>query len=330
MQAVIIAGGKGTRLAPLTYGNCKPMLPLIERPFLAWVVERCRLAGITHILMNVHYQAHQVQAYFGDGSKFGVQIRYIVETEALGTAGAMKLAEPYFTGDLLVVFNADILTDLSLQSLIQAHQQLEATATLALARVDNPTAFGLVELAPITPSCETGVATVQVQQVRAFREKPSAAEAARLGIDTINAGTYILAPDIFKDYPVGVPLSFEQTVFPQLLEQGQLMAGFVWEGYWLDLGTPAKYYQGHLDILTEKMPYDLMAIAEEKAPGVWIAPSAEVNPAAALVGPCYIGSHVRLGPHAHVPAGTLVGANSLIDQPLTLGVYPPGTLAVAA
>lgn len=327
MQAVIIAGGKGTRLAPLTYKNCKPMLPLMERPFLVWMVERCRVSGITDILMNVHYQAHQVQAYFGDGSKFGVQVRYIVEAEALGTAGAMKLAEPYFTGEPLAVFNADILTDLNLQALVQAHRQLEAKATLALARVKDPTAFGLVELAPTTSSDTT---MPGVRQVRAFREKPSASEAARLGIDTINAGTYILEPEVFANYPVGVPLSFEQAVFPDLLEREQLMAGLIWEGYWLDLGTPAKYYQGHLDILTGKMPYDLAAIAEEKAPGVWVAPSAEVNPAACLVGPCYIGDRVRLGPHAHVPAGTLVGENSLIDQPLTLGVYPPGTLAVAA
>jgi len=327
MQAVIIAGGKGTRLAPLTYNNCKPMLPLVDRPFLAWMVERCRKIGITDILMNVHYQGHQVQEYFGDGSRFGVQIRYIEEKEPLDTAGAMKLAEPYFTGESLVVFNADILTDLDLQALIEAHQQLQAKATLALSRVENPTAYGLVELALPLTSCEAAT-TPGVYPVRAFREKPSAAEAAELGIDTINAGTYVLEPDLFAAYPIG-PLSFEKTVFPQLLKQEQLMAGFIWEGYWMDLGTPAKYYQGHLDILMGKMPYDLRAIAEEKAPGVWVAPSAKVDPQAHLEGPCYIGTQVRLGPNARIPAGTLVGTNSLVDQPLALGVYPPGTLAVA-
>lgn len=326
MQAVIIAGGKGTRLAPLTYNNCKPMLSLVERPFLDWMVERCREAGIIDILINVYYQGHQVQDYFGDGSKFGVQIRYIEEAEPLGTAGAMKLAEPYFTGDSLVVFNADILTDLNLQTLIQAHQQSQAKATLALARVGNPTAYGLVELAPGNSS-QTKVSAVH--PVQAFREKPSAAEAAELGIDTINAGTYVLEPDVFANYPVGIPLSFEQTVFPKLLEQQQPMVGLIWEGYWRDLGTPAKYYQGQIDILTGEMPYNRTAIAQEKAPGVWVAASAEVDPAAQLAGPCYIGDRVRLGPNARIRAGTIVGANSLIDQPLGLGMYPPGTLAVA-
>jgi len=326
MQAVIIAGGKGTRLAPLTYNKCKPMLTLVERPFLDWMVERCRGAGVTDILINVYYQGHQVQDYFGDGSKFGVQIRYIEEAKPLGTAGAMKLAEPYFTGDSLVVFNADILTDLNLQTLIQAHQQSQAKATLALARVDNPTAYGLVELAPANTNSPTDS---MVQPVKAFREKPSAEAAAQLGIDTINAGTYVLEPDLFADYPVDVPLSFEQTVFPRLLEQQQLMMGFVWDGYWRDLGTPAKYYQGQIDILTGKMSYNLKAIAQEQAPSVWIAASAEVDPAAQLVGPCYIGDRVRLGPNAVIPAGTIVGTNCLIDQPLGFGIYPPGTLAVA-
>ncbi len=320
MQAGIIAGGKGTRLAPLTYNHCKPMLPLVDRPFLAWMVERCRRIGITDILMNVHYQGHQVQEYFGDGSRFGVQIRYIEEKEPLDTAGAMKLAEPYFTGESLVVFNADILTDLDLQALIQAHQQLQAKATLALSRVENPTAYGLVELALPLTSCEAAT-TPGVYPVRAFREKPSAAEAAELGIDTINAGTYVLEPDLFADYPIG-PLSFEKTVFPQLLKQEQLMAGFIWDGYWMDLGTPAKYYQGHLDILSGKMPYDLRAIAEEKAPGVWGRPQQKVDPQAHLEGPCYGQLRCGWGQSARIPAGTLVGTNSFGRPALGLGSLP--------
>lgn len=330
MQSVIIAGGRGTRLSPLTYSNPKPMLPLMERPFLAWMVERCRVAGITDILINVHYQAAQIQAYFGDGDRFGVQIRYIQESEPLGTAGAMKLAEPYFTGESLIVFNADILTDLDLGALIQAHQQANAKATLTLARVENPTAFGLVELWPGDADSQSQVVPQGSQKVRAFREKPSAAEAAQLGTDTINAGTYVLEPDLFAEYPTGVPLSFERTIFPRLLEQEQLVTGFIWSGYWLDLGTPDNYYQAHLDILTGKMAYDLGKIADESVSHVWIAKSAKVAPAARLEGPCYIGEHVYLGPDAGIPAGTIIGTNSLINQRLSPGVYPPGTLAIAS
>lgn len=329
MQSVIIAGGRGTRLNPLTYSNPKPMLPLIERPFLAWMVERCRAVGITDILINVHYQAHQIQDYFGDGDRFGVQIRYIQESEPLDTAGAMKLAEPYFTGESLIVFNADILTDLDLGALIQAHQQANAKATLTLTRVENPTAFGLVELWPRDAGPQSEIASPGSQQVRAFREKPSAAEVARLGIDTINAGTYVLEPDLFADYATGAPLSFERTIFPRLLEAEQLVTGFVWSGYWLDLGTPGKYYQAHLDILTGKVAYDLRAIADEKTSQVWIAKSADVDPAAHLEGPCYIGERVYLGPQAEISAGTIISANSLINQHLSPGIYPPGTLAVA-
>ena len=327
MQAVIIAGGKGTRLSPLTCGSPKPMLPLLERPFLLWMIERCQQAGITDILINIHYQAAQIQDYFGSGSEFGVHIRYVREETPLDTAGAMKLAEPLFTGEPLIVFNADILTDLDLKTLIQAHLDSQAQATLSLARVGDPTAFGLVELddsADNMPSDGCSVAAV-----RAFREKPSQEEAAQLGIDTINAGTYVLEPEIFARYETNQPLSFERTVFPNLLAQHKRLTGFVWEGYWMDLGTPTKYYQGQLDILTGTMPYrSLPAIATERSPGVWATPSATIDLGATLNGPCFIGDRAKLGPHAVIPAGTIVGANSLIDRPLVPGIYSPGTMAV--
>lgn len=325
MQAVIIAGGKGTRMQPLTYECPKPMLPLLDRPFLAWMVERCCQAGITDILINVHYQAQQIEEYFGDGTTFGVQIRYIREEKPLGTAGAMKLAEPYFSGESLIIFNADILTDLDLAALIEAHRATQAQATLSLARVDNPTAFGLVELQPLPPETD---ADSQAQRIGAFREKPTAAEAQQLGIDTINAGTYILEPSVFQTYPSDQPLSFEREVFPDLLAQGQPMTGFIWEGYWMDLGTPAKYYQGHLDILRGTMPFDLAAIAQEQSHQVWVAPSAEVDAAAHLAGPCYIGKQTYLGPKAQIQPGTLISRNSRINQAIAAGMYGAGTLAV--
>ncbi|MBW4553949.1 MAG: NDP-sugar synthase [Aphanocapsa sp. GSE-SYN-MK-11-07L] len=321
MQAVIIAGGKGTRLLPLTYSSPKPMLPLLERPFLEWMVERCRRVGIADILINVHYQSHQIEDYFQDGSGFGVKIRYIREDNPLDTAGAMKLAEPFFSGESLLVFNADILTDLDLAHLIDQHKQSQAQATLALTRVDDPTAFGLVEIQACDRCCP---------QVLAFREKPTPEEAAQLGIDTVNAGTYILEPDVFAQYPAGVPLSFERTVFPNLLTQKNWVSAVVWEGYWQDLGTPLKYYQAHLDILTGRMPFDLAAIAQEHAPQVWVAASAIIDPAAQITGPCYVGDNTRLGPQAKVPAGTLIGRNCAIDAPISPGFYAPGTLLVKA
>lgn len=319
MQAVIIAGGKGTRLRPLTYSNPKPMLPLLERPFLDWMVDRCKQVGITDILINIHYQADQIQDYFGDGSRHGVQIRYVEESEPLDTAGSMKLAEPYFTGEPLLVFNADILTDLDLQALIDAHTSSNADATLALARVEDPTAFGLVELGEGSSE--------HYKSVLAFREKPTAEEAAKLAIDTVNAGTYMLNPEIFAQYEANKPLSFERTVFPDVLSQGKSMMGFVWEGYWLDLGTPLKYYNGQVDILKGTMPFDVPA-EMSASDHQWISESAVIDPAAQVNAPCYVGDRVKLGPNAVLPAGTIVHADSYIDCPVTAGIYASGTLAV--
>jgi mannose-1-phosphate guanylyltransferase len=325
MQAVIIAGGKGTRLAPLTHRSPKPMLPLLDRPFLTWMVDRCRSAGVTDILMNVQYQAAQIQDYFGDGSAFGVQIRYILESTPLDTAGAMKLAEPYYTGAPLIVFNADILTDLDLKALIKTHLNTQADATLTLTRVEDPTAFGLVELFE-APSTEVWPANAK--PIRAFREKPTAEEAAQLGIDTVNAGTYILNPKVFAEYAADQPLSFERRVFPDLLAQQKRVTGFIWDGYWMDLGTPAKYLQGQLDMLTGKMPYALTEAATEVKPSVWVSNSAKVDEQAQLTGPCFIGAGAFLGPKARIGARTIIGDQSLIDQSLAPGCYAPGTLVV--
>ncbi len=326
MQAIIIAGGKGTRLAPLTYRSPKPMLPLLDRPFLTWMVDRCRAVGVTDILMNIQYQASQIQDYFGDGKDFGVQIRYVIEDTPLDTAGSMKLAEPYYTGEPLIVFNADILTDLDLKALIQTHLDTQADATLTLTRVEDPTAFGLVELIESPTITASWPATAR--PITAFREKPTLEEAEKLGIDTVNAGTYILNPSLFRDYPTNEPLSFERRVFPDLLTQGKRVTGFIWDGYWLDLGTPAKYLQGQLDILTGQMPYALTEEAIEAQPTVWISKSAKVDPQAQLQGPCFIGASAALGAKAQIASGTIVGAHSLIDRSLTPGFYAPGTLVV--
>lgn len=326
MQAVIIAGGKGTRLSPLTHRSPKPMLPLLDRPFLYWMVDRCRDAGVTDILMNVQYQASQIQDFFGDGSAFGVQIRYVVENTPLDTAGAMKLAEPYYTGAPLIVFNADILTDLNLKTLIKTHLATNADATITLTRVEDPTAFGLVELRTDLNSAEGW--PEDAKPIKAFREKPTAQEAAELGIDTVNAGTYILNPNVFADYPADQPLSFERRVFPDLLAQQKCVTGFIWDGYWMDLGTPTKYMQGQLDILTGHMPYALAQEAIEVQPSVWVSKSAKVDEKAQLAGPCFIGAGAFLGPKAQISPKTIVGAQSLIDQPLASGCYAPGTLVV--
>jgi mannose-1-phosphate guanylyltransferase len=318
MQAVIIAGGKGTRLRPLTYDCPKPMLPLVDRPFLEWMINRCREASVTDILLNVQYHSQQVIDYFGDGDHFGVKIRYVEESTPLDTAGAIKLAETYFTGESLIVFNADILTNLDLNGLIKFHQETKADATLTLTRVSDITPFGLVELD-------------KQNQVQAFREKPNAEQALTFlaqGINTINAGTYVLEPEIFDIYPTGEPLSFERTVFPNVLERGLKMMGFVWDGYWMDMGTPEKYFQAQVDVLEGKVPYDFDDRSEQRSTGVWVAKTANIAEGAVLESPCYIGDAAAIGKDALIPSQTLVGANSLINKAIASGMYSAGSLIV--
>jgi mannose-1-phosphate guanylyltransferase/mannose-1-phosphate guanylyltransferase/phosphomannomutase len=313
-QAIIIAGGKGTRLRPLTYGCPKPMLPLLDRPFLQWMVERCVKAGVTDIFINVHYQAGQVEDFLGDGKQFAAQIRYIREATPLDTAGAITLAMPYLTGEPLLVFNADILTDLDLQGLLQFHQAHNSAVTLTLTRVEDITPFGLVELD-------------QAGRVLAFREKPTPDRAEfylSQGINTINAGTYVIDPQLFAPYPVGAPLSFERVFFPGVLQRGAKMMGFVWDGYWLDVGTPQKFYQAQLDILQGKIPFDCKGTIV--SPGVWVGHNTTIDPGATLHAPCYVGENCQILARAVLPAGTIVGANSLINDRLSPGIYPSGTL----
>lgn len=315
MQAVILAGGKGTRLRPFTLLQPKPLMPLLEVPFLEWMIGRCRRVGLTDILLSVGYLGGQIEAALGNGSQWGVKIRYIPEDTPLDTAGALVLAQPYFSGDPLVVFNADILTDLDLQALMECHVQSKAAATLTLTRVEDITAYGLVEVG------EGG-------QIQSFREKPTAAEALTLTTDTINAGTYVLDPAIFNDYSSGDPLSFERRVFPDLLNQGQRMQAYLHEGYWRDLGTPASYYHGQLDILSGRMMDFPLQDVQEQAPGVWIHKTAHIEPAAQLGSPCYIGTQTWLGAQAQIPAGTILSGHSWVDGSLQPGVYGPGALVV--
>ena len=318
MQAVIIAGGKGTRLRPLTDSCPKPMLPLIDRPFLEWIINRCREASVNDILLNVQYQSQQVIDYFGDGDRFGVKIRYIEESTPLDTAGAIKLAEPYFTGDSLIVFNADILTDLDLTALIKFHKDNQADATLTLTRVPDITPFGLVEI------------NAQ-NKVQAFREKPNAEQAVEFlaqGINTINAGTYVLEPKIFDIYPTGEPLSFERKVFPNVLENGLKMMGFVSDGYWMDMGTPEKYFQAQVDVLEGKVPYDFGDRSEQIRAGVWVSKTANIAEGAVLESPCFIGESTSIGKDAYIPSQTLVGANSLVNKAISAGMYTKGSILI--
>ena len=237
MQALILAGGKGTRLRPLTVYTPKPVVPICNRPFLLYQIDTLRRAGITDITLSLSYQPFKIEQQLGDGSDFGVKINYTVEPQPMGTAGAYKFAEDLIR-EPTVVFNGDIVTDLDLESVIREHNEHKATATIVLAPVENPSAYGLVE-------------THEDGRVKRFLEKPKADE---ISVNTINAGTYILDPKVLDIIPAGENFSFEYGVFPELLKREEKFYAHVPErAYWIDIGTPSRYLQVHHDILAGRV-----------------------------------------------------------------------------
>jgi len=232
MKGLILAGGKGTRLRPLTINTPKPVVPVANAPFLLYQIDLMRSAGITKIILSLSYQPRKIEDLLKDGSDYGVEIKYAVEGTPLGTGGAFKNAEEQIDSTT-VVFIGDILTGLDLNSVIARHRRTDAVATIVLTPVENPSAYGLVETDPDG-------------RVLRFIEKPGPAEVT---CNTINAGVYVLEPSVLRYMPKGEPYSFERGLFPTLLENRELVLSYVLDGYWIDIGTPAKYLEVHHDIL---------------------------------------------------------------------------------
>jgi mannose-1-phosphate guanylyltransferase len=237
MQALILAGGKGTRLRPLTVYTPKPIVPICNRPFLLYQIDTLRRAGITDITLSLSYQPNKIEQLLGDGSDFGVKLKYTVEPQPMGTAGAYKFAEDLIR-EPTVVFNGDILTDLDLKAVIREHTEHQATATIVLAPVDNPAAYGVVE-------------TAEDGRIQRFLEKPKPDETT---CNNINAGTYILEPKVLDMIPTGENHSFEYGLFPELLKRKEpFFAHTPARTYWIDIGTPERYLRVHQDLLGNRV-----------------------------------------------------------------------------
>ena len=236
MQALILAGGKGTRLRPLTMHTPKPIVPIANQPFLLYQLELLKQADVRDVILSLSYQPHKIEDRLGDGTDHNVRLSYAVEASPLGTAGAYRNAESLIR-ETTVVFNGDVLTDIDLNDVIGFHREREAAATIVLTPVPNPTAYGLVE-------------THEDGRVQRFLEKPKPEEVT---CDTINAGIYILEPRVLDYIPEGEPFMFEYGVFPLLLERGEPFFGYIWRGYWRDIGTPASYLQSNLDVLAGRV-----------------------------------------------------------------------------
>jgi NDP-sugar pyrophosphorylase family protein len=235
MKGLILAGGKGTRLRPLTINTPKPIVPVANSPFLLYQIDLLRSAGITEIILSLSYQPRKIEDLLKDGSDNGVWIRYAVEGTPLGTGGAFKNAEEHIDSST-IVFNGDVLTDIDLAAVVAHHQRNRAVATIVLTPVENPSAYGLVE-------------TNREGWIQRFIEKPGPDE---ITCNTINAGIYVLEPSVLKYMPKGEPYSFERGLFPTLLEHKEPVMSFLFDKYWIDIGTPQKYLEVHADILSQK------------------------------------------------------------------------------
>ena len=235
MKGLILAGGKGTRLRPLTINTPKPVVPVANSPFLLYQIDLMRSAGIQEIILSLSYQPRKIEDLLKDGSDYGVWIRYAVEGTPLGTGGAFKNAEEHIDSTS-VVFNGDVLTSVDLAAVIALHKAKRAVATIVLTPVENPSAYGLVE-------------TTHDGWIQRFIEKPGPDEVT---CNTINAGIYVLEPSVLGYIPKAEPYSFERGLFPTLLERKEAVLSFILDQYWIDIGTPQKYLEVHQDILSQK------------------------------------------------------------------------------
>lgn len=242
MKGLILAGGKGTRLRPLTLNTPKPIVPVANVPFLLYQIDLMRSGGIEEVILSLPYQPRKIEDLLKDGTDHGIRVRYAVEGTPLGTGGGFKNAEEYIDSTV-VVFNGDILTGLDLSAVIARHKAAGALATIVLTPVDNPSSYGVVETDP------------EGWIVR-FIEKPGADEITG---NLINAGVYVLEPSVLRYMPKGQPYSFERGLFPTLLEQKERVLSFICDCYWIDIGTPKKYLEVHYDILAGKFSSDRVA-----------------------------------------------------------------------
>lgn len=299
MKALILAGGKGTRLRPLTVYTPKPIVPFLNQPFLLLQLNALRRAGITDITLSLSYQPDKIEQILGDGSEYGVNLRFITEPAPMGTGGAYRYAAEDLR-DTTIVFNGDILTDVDITKVIEFHKEKQAEATIVLTPVENPSAYGLVE-------------TEADGKVLKFREKPSAEEIPFLTTNNINAGIYILEPTVLDTIPKGENTSFEYKVFPDLLEMEKPFYAFVMDkNYWRDIGNPASYLAAHQDFLSG----NIKNIEVEHTTNYEAATAANVDKTSIIGADCVIKPNAKiinsvLGQGVHVEEKAVI-ENSVI------------------
>jgi mannose-1-phosphate guanylyltransferase / phosphomannomutase len=295
MKAVVMAGGEGTRLRPLTSNQPKPMVPIAGKPCMEHIVELLKEHGFEDILVTLAFMPQTIRGYFGGGEAHGVGIRYSVEESPAGTAGSVKLAEEALDEPFLVI-SGDALCDIDLTALVRFHRDRDAVVTIALKSVENPLEFGIV-------------VTDEDGRIERFLEKPSWAQ---VFTDTINTGIYVVEPDVLRHIPTDRPHDFSKELFPFLLEKGSALYGYVADGYWQDIGNLDQYRQANFDALDERVRLNITGIRLRG--NVWLGEGVELDDLDSVEGPAFIGNYCRIAPQATVGRHSVLGANVVLRE----------------
>jgi mannose-1-phosphate guanylyltransferase/phosphomannomutase len=295
MKAVVMAGGEGTRLRPLTSNQPKPMVPIVGKPCMEHILELARRHGIEEVIVTVAFLPQAIRSYFGDGSSLGMAIEYSVEESPLGTAGSVRLASGRLD-DTFLVISGDALCDFDLTEVVDFHREKGAVATIALKSVDNPLEFGIV-------------VTDSDGRVERFLEKPSWSQVFS---DTINTGVYVLEPEVLRHVPTDRPYDFSKELFPLLLEMGRPIYGFVTDGYWQDIGNLTQYRQANFDALEGRVQLDVPGVRLRG--NVWLGEGVEIDDFDRIEGPAYVGNYCRISADATVGPSSVLGTGVTLRE----------------
>jgi mannose-1-phosphate guanylyltransferase/phosphomannomutase len=293
MKAVVMAGGEGTRLRPLTSNQPKPMVPIVGKPCMEHILELLKAHGLEEVIVTVAFLPQAIRSYFGGGESLGMDVGYSVEESPAGTAGSVRMAAGRLD-DTFVVISGDALCDVDLTKLVEFHKEKQSSVTIGLKSVDNPLEFGIV-------------VTDDDGRIERFLEKPSWGQVFS---DTINTGIYVLEPEVLRHIPTDRPYDFSKELFPLLLEMGRPMYGYVMDGYWQDIGNLDQYRQANFDALDERVRLNITGIRIRG--NVWLGEGVDLDDLDAIEGPAYIGNYCRLGTDASV------GPYSVLSTSVTL------------
>jgi mannose-1-phosphate guanylyltransferase/phosphomannomutase len=299
VKAVVMAGGEGTRLRPLTSNQPKPMVPIVGKPCMEHILELLKQHGLEEVIVTVAFMPQAIRSYFGNGDTLGMSIEYSVEESPLGTAGSVRLASDRLDETFLVI-SGDALCDVDLTDLIRSHRERGAAVTIGLKSVENPLEFGIV-------------VTDEERRIERFLEKPSWSQVFS---DTINTGIYVLEPEVLRHIPTDRPFDFSKELFPLLLEMGRPMYGYVFDDYWQDIGNLDQFRQANFDALDERVRLNVSGIRLRG--NIWLGEGVEVDDLAAIEGPAFLGNYCRIAPDASVGPYSVLGSSvTLLERART-------------